>query len=174
MLPAPPPPDLPPREQALRIAAVRQEMSARNVAFLVLTDQKNVEYFSGYRTLSWGYHSRPMFLVIDHHDVTAVANRIESRNLEARPRDFSIFYYDGYLAEGAQAIVQRLALSDPAASAVAAIRSRDSATHGFAWPLPRALSSALARRGPTPDFNVGFVIIEHPRIACSLTLEGCI
>lgn len=121
MLPAPPPPDVPTHEQARRIAAVRQEMSTTNVEFLVLTDQKNVEYFSGYRTLSWGYHSRPMFLVIDHDDVTAVANRIESRNLESRPRDFSIFYYDGYLAEGAQAIVRRLALSDPAARGIAAI-----------------------------------------------------
>ncbi|RWA69170.1 M24 family metallopeptidase [Mesorhizobium sp.] len=121
MLPAPPSPDVPQDELCRRLAAVRREMSAQDAQFLVLTDQKNVEYFTDYRTLSWGYHSRPLFLLIDHKDITAVANRIESRNLESRSRDFSISYYDGYLAEGARAIVQLLWLRDPAAKAKTAI-----------------------------------------------------
>ncbi len=121
MLPAPPSPDVPLDEQAMRLAAVRREMARDAVEFLVLTNQKNVEYFTDYRTLSWGYHSRPLFLVIDQRDILVIANRIESRNLESKPRAFSIVYYAGYLAEGARAIVQEISVRNPAAGAKAAI-----------------------------------------------------
>lgn len=121
MLPAPPSPDVPLDEQAIRLATVRREMAQDAVDFLVLTNQKNIEYFTDYRTLTWGYHSRPLFVVIDQRDILVVANRIESRNLESRPRAFSIVYYTGYLAEGACAIVQEISVRDPAATAKAAI-----------------------------------------------------
>jgi Xaa-Pro aminopeptidase len=121
MLPAPPSPEVPPEERANRLAAVRREMSSDDINFLVLTDQKNIEYFTDYRTLSWGYHSRPLFAVIDHDDILVIANRIETRNLESRARDFSIVYYEGYLAEGAHAIVQEIAARDSNAAAKAAI-----------------------------------------------------
>jgi Xaa-Pro aminopeptidase len=121
MLPAPPSPDVPLSELTMRIAAVRREMAEDDIDVLVLTDQKNVEYFTDYRTLSWGYHSRPLFLVIDQRDIIVVANKIESRNLESKPRAFSIVYYAGYLAEGARAIVQEISVRDPAATAKAAI-----------------------------------------------------
>ena len=98
MLPAPPSPDVPLEEQTMRLAAVRKEMARDGIDFVVLTDQKNIEYFTDYRTLSWGYHSRPLFVVIDHNDILVVANRIESRNLESKTRAFSIVYYTGYLA----------------------------------------------------------------------------
>jgi Xaa-Pro aminopeptidase len=75
MLPAPPSPDVPLNERNDRLAAVRREMAQHGVDFLVLTDQKNIEYFTDYRTLSWGYHSRPLFVVIDHQDILVVANK---------------------------------------------------------------------------------------------------
>lgn len=121
MLPAPPSPTVPLDELTLRLAAVRREMAQDNIDFLVLTDQKNIEYFTDYRTLSWGYHSRPLFLMIDQRDIVVIANRIEIRNLESRPRAFSIVYYAGYLAEGARTIVQEISARDPAATAKAAI-----------------------------------------------------
>lgn len=121
MLPAPPSPDVPLNELTRRLDAVRCEMSAHEVDFLVLTDQKNIEYFTDYRTLSWGYHSRPLFVVIDHQDVLLVANKIETRNLKTRARDFSIVYYDGYLAEGARAVVQEIAIRDQGTTAKSAI-----------------------------------------------------
>ncbi|TPJ52410.1 aminopeptidase P family protein [Mesorhizobium sp. B2-6-4] len=121
MLPAPPSPDVSLDELAMRLAAVRSEMAQDAVDFLVLTNQKNIEYFTDYRTLSWGYHSRPLFVVIDHRDILVIANRIESRNLESRPRAFSIVYYAGYLAEGARTIVQEISARDPAATTKAAI-----------------------------------------------------
>jgi Xaa-Pro dipeptidase len=121
MLPAPPSPSVPPSELTTRLVAVRREMAKDDVGFLILTDQKNIEYFTDYRTLSWGYHSRPLFLVIDQQDILVVANKIESRNLESRARAFSIVYYAGYLAEGAGAIVHEISARDPAAKAKAAI-----------------------------------------------------
>ncbi|WP_353646860.1 aminopeptidase P family protein [Mesorhizobium sp. WSM2239] len=121
MLPAPPSPDVPTGERNNRLAAVRREMARDGVDFLVLTDQKNIEYFTDYRTLSWGYHSRPLFVVIDHQDILVVANKIETRNLESKARSFSIAYYEGYLAEGARTIVQEISARDPAVRATAAI-----------------------------------------------------
>ncbi len=121
MLPAPPSPDVPARELNNRLAAVRREMAKDGMDFLVLTDQKNIEYFTDYRTLSWGYHSRPLFVVIDHHDILVVANRIETRNLESKSRNFLIAYYEGYLADGAAAIVKEISARDPALKATAAI-----------------------------------------------------
>lgn len=121
MLPVSPSPDVPAVEQTRRLAAVRQQMAGQDVGFLVLTDQKNIEYFTDYRTLSWGYHSRPLFVVIDHRDIVVVANKIETRNLESKARDFSIRYYEGYQAEGAQAIIQEITARDPAASSRTAL-----------------------------------------------------
>ncbi|TPL74053.1 M24 family metallopeptidase [Mesorhizobium sp. B2-3-15] len=121
MLPVSPSPDVAVAELTRRLAAVRREMADDDIDALVLTDQKNVEYFTDYRTLSWGYHSRPLFLVIDHQDVRVIANRIETRNLEARHRPFAIVYYAGYLAEGAQTIVEAVRTGDLAATARVAV-----------------------------------------------------
>ncbi|TPM14811.1 M24 family metallopeptidase [Mesorhizobium sp. B2-3-5] len=121
MFPVSPSPDVPVSELARRLAAVRREMDRDGVDVLVLTDQKNVDYFTDYRTLSWGYHSRPLFLLIDQQDIRVIANRIESRNLESRPRAFAIVYYSGYLAEGARAIVDEVRARDPSATARGAV-----------------------------------------------------
>ncbi|RWI54671.1 MAG: aminopeptidase P family protein [Mesorhizobium sp.] len=121
MLPVSPSPDVPTTELNRRLAAVRREMADDDIDVLVLTDQKNVEYFTDYRTLSWGYHSRPLFLVIDQRDIRVIANKIESRNLESRQRAFSIVYYSGYLAEGARTIADEVRARDPSAAGKAAV-----------------------------------------------------
>jgi Xaa-Pro aminopeptidase len=121
MLPAPPSPEVPLSEREERLSAIRREMERDNVDFLILTDQKNIEYFTDYRTLSWGYHSRPLFAVIDDRDLLVIASRTEVRNLESESRNFSPVYYDGYLAEGAEAIVNHISTRDKAATATAAI-----------------------------------------------------
>jgi Xaa-Pro dipeptidase len=116
MLPAAPAPDVPVAELDTRLNTLRLEMDRQDLGFLVLTGCKNIEYLTDYKSLSWGYHSRPLFVVVDHDDVIAVANRTETRNLESKPRQFDIAYYDGYLAEGAQALLQVLTDRDPAAA----------------------------------------------------------
>ena len=121
MLPAPPAPDVPRPELSRRLNALRKEMASDSLEFLVLTDQKNVEYVTEYRSLSWGYHSRPLFVIVDHDHVTVVANRTEARNLESAARTFRIVYYEGYLAEGAKAIVDELNRMDPSARLAAGL-----------------------------------------------------
>ncbi|MFI0847530.1 M24 family metallopeptidase [Mesorhizobium sp. IMUNJ 23232] len=116
MPPADPAPDAPVAELNMRVNTLRREMGREDIGFLVLTDRKNIEYLTDYKSLSWGYHSRPLFVVVDHHDVVAIVNRTEARNLESKSRPFDVAYYDGYLAEGARALVQTLADRDPDAT----------------------------------------------------------
>jgi Xaa-Pro dipeptidase len=121
MLPAPPAPDVSPSELDKRLTSVRAEMARENIDFLVLTDQKNVDYFTDFRSLNWGYHSRPMFAIIDATRIRVVANKTERRNLESKARSFSTIYYEGYLPEGAQALVAAICAQDPAARGTAAV-----------------------------------------------------
>ena len=113
MLPAPPPPDTPAQELQLRLASIQREMEADKIDMLVLTGQKNIEYFTDYRTLSWAYNARPLFALIDKIGLLVVASRIETRNLQSRSRSFEWVYYDGYLAEGASAVLAAIASRDP-------------------------------------------------------------
>ncbi len=50
-----------------------------------------------------------------------VVNRIEARNVEVKERNFLPAYYEGYLAEGAAAIVHEISLRDRSARATTAI-----------------------------------------------------
>ncbi|GAA4133367.1 M24 family metallopeptidase [Aminobacter aganoensis] len=108
MLPAPPPPDVPLHELERRLALIRQEMASDRIDILVLTGQKNIEYFTDYRTLSWAYHARPLFALLDESGVRIIASNIETRNLESKPRHFPWFYYDGYLPEAANAVAEQI------------------------------------------------------------------
>lgn len=121
MLPAPPAPDVPSCEMSRRMNAIRSEMERVGLTFIVLTDRKNIDYVTDYKSLSWGYHSRPLFVVVDQHDVFAIANRTEARNLESKPRDFQIRYYEGYQAEGAGAVIALLNERDQTAAAATGI-----------------------------------------------------
>jgi Xaa-Pro aminopeptidase len=84
-------------------------MHQEGMDFVILTAQKNVEYFTGYRTLTWAYHARPLFCLVDEKDLLVVASRTESRNLASMERMFQWVSYDGYLAEGVQALLSEVA-----------------------------------------------------------------
>lgn len=162
MLPAPPSPAVPLNELTLRLAAVRREMAQDDIDILVLTDQKNIEYFTDYRTLSWGYHSRPLFLVIDQRDILVVANKIEIRNLESRARAFSIVYYAGYLAEGARTIVQEISARDPAAAAKAAIDYGQDMSGRGSLEIVDGLRARGSRLGSATDLLWRTRVIKSP------------
>lgn len=98
-LPAAAPPEVPDTELWQRLQALRGEMDQDEIDLVVLTSQKNIEYFTGYRSLSWAYHSRPLFCILDRHSIRLVASRTETRNLQLRERGFEWIFYDGYLAE---------------------------------------------------------------------------
>jgi Xaa-Pro aminopeptidase len=108
VVPASPVPATDPAELDNRLNTIRREMVVEGIDVLLLTGQKNIEYFTDYRTLSWAYNARPLFGLIDEQRFIICANRIEARNLESQPRGFSTVYYQGYLAEGAQTLLATL------------------------------------------------------------------
>lgn len=104
MLPAPLAPDVPADELERRMGSLRREMAGEGIDALVLTAQKNIEYLTDYRSLSWTYNARPLLALVDQRSIVLVASRSETRNLESARRGFSWVFYDGYLAEAAQAL----------------------------------------------------------------------
>lgn len=102
----PPSPATPDVELARRLDAVRTGMVAEKVDFIILTDIKNIQYFTDFRTLSWVYNARPIFAIVTHEGLLLVASLIDARIIESRDRPFEPCYYDGYLAEAVQAIVE--------------------------------------------------------------------
>lgn len=106
--PALPAPAAPREELERRLNAIRREMADAGIDVLILTGQKNIEYFTDYRTLSWAYNARPMFGLLDEQRLLVCANRIEARNIGSEARTFTTFYYQGYLAEGAKTLLDAL------------------------------------------------------------------
>lgn len=118
--PLPPSPAVPLAELDLRISRARNEMMRSEIDVVVLTDQKNVEYFSDYRNLSWGYKARPVLAAITHDGLLVVASIPESKLIESAPRVFSAVLYDGYLSEAVNALADEItALPAPARKRIA-------------------------------------------------------
>jgi Xaa-Pro dipeptidase len=162
-LPAPPAPDVDPSELDTRLAAVRTEMARDSIDFLVLTDQKNVDYFTDFRSLNWGYHSRPMFAVIDADDIRVVANKTESRNVESKVRNFSVVYYEGYMPEGAQALIATISAQDPAVRCTTAVDyGQDMYGRGSL-----EIIDGLRRRGPGARLTSGAGALWRTRMVKS-------
>lgn len=121
MLPVPPSPPVPKIELSARLAAIRREMAKDGVEFLILTDQKNFEYITDYKTLTWAYQSRPLFLIVSAEHLLLIASKTEARNVEEQPRVFEPVYYTGYMAEAAAVIISEIATRDPSAKSTTAI-----------------------------------------------------
>jgi Xaa-Pro aminopeptidase len=96
-------------------------MEREDLDLVVLTNQKNIEYLTDYRSLSWGYHARPMFAFVDARCVWLVLNKIEARNFESQPRHCPVLYYEGYQAEGAHALIAEIVARNPQSLATIAI-----------------------------------------------------
>ena len=103
------------------MTAIRAEMAREEIAFIILTDRANIRYVTDYHTLTWAYHSRPIFVLVGQDDFLLVASKAESRNIESQERAFVPVYYDGYLAEAAKAVLQEVAVRDPTTKASTAI-----------------------------------------------------
>lgn len=87
-----------------RLTRIRREMALAGIDLIVLTDKKNVDYFTDYQELSWDHKARPVFGLITQDDLVLVATRGDASTVETRPRTFSTLYYVGYLTEAVQAI----------------------------------------------------------------------
>jgi Xaa-Pro dipeptidase len=97
MIVLPPAPAVPPDEIFGRINRVREAMSRARIGALLLTSQNNVEYFSGYRTLSWTSNTRPVFLVIGRKEFVLIGSTTEERNLATTHRLFRAQLYRGFI-----------------------------------------------------------------------------
>src|SRR5258708_23600711 len=102
---APPPPEVPAAEFELRLRRARAAMAARGIDAIALTDKHNIEYFSGYLTLSWAYNARPVLALLTTDQLFVFAARTERRNIESCARPFTPVYYDGFLREGVDALL---------------------------------------------------------------------
>jgi Xaa-Pro aminopeptidase len=107
---APPSAPVPVAELELRLGRARRLMATRGIDAIALTDQHNIEYFTGYLTLSWAYNARPVLALLTQDQLLVFAARTERRNIEQIARPFTPIYYDGFLREAVDAL---LAAWDP-------------------------------------------------------------
>jgi Xaa-Pro aminopeptidase len=96
-------------------------MALAGIDFLVLTSRSNFEYFTDHKTLTWAYHARPLFAVITPAKLAVIASRAEARNIEMRERPFAASYYDGYLKEATDTVIQTIVNEDADARGVVAL-----------------------------------------------------
>ncbi|TDY15648.1 Xaa-Pro aminopeptidase [Paraburkholderia sp. BL6665CI2N2] len=99
-----PAPAVPMDELRQRLANIRREMSEANLDIIVLTDKKNVDYFTDYQELSWDHKARPIFAVVSMQNIAIFGSLGEARTVEMRPRVFSAVYYNGYLDEAVASV----------------------------------------------------------------------
>ncbi|AYG66075.1 Xaa-Pro peptidase family protein [Rhizobium sp. CCGE531] len=103
-----PAPIVPSDELEARLSRTRAAMSRCETDVLILTDEKNVRYFTDYRTLSWTYHARPVLAVLTLERLLVFGSLGELRLMESVPRPFSPIAYDGYLPGAVDAIVDQI------------------------------------------------------------------
>ncbi|RWG50756.1 M24 family metallopeptidase [Mesorhizobium sp.] len=97
----PPAPDVPADELAARLSNIRREMIADKLDVIVLTDVKNIQYFTDFRAVSWYFNSRPFFVVVTANDLILFGADYEEVHVNSKPRGFSALYYAGYADQGA-------------------------------------------------------------------------
>jgi|GEM_PF-1669118 len=106
--PLPPAPAVSSDELEARLSRARTEMGRCEIDVLVLTDEKNVHYFTDYRTLSWTYNARPLLAVLTLDRLLVFGSLGEVRLMESMPRLFSPIAYDGYLPEAIDATANQI------------------------------------------------------------------
>jgi len=100
----PPAPKISANELAGRLANIRRQMQADEIDVIVLTDVKNVRYFTDFSSVAWYFNSRPFFSVITAEDLLFFAADYEQVYVESEPRGFSARYYAGYANDGAACV----------------------------------------------------------------------
>lgn len=100
----PPAPDVPASELATRVNNIRTEMDADKIDVIVLTDVKNIRYFTDFSSVAWYFNSRPFFVVITATELIFFAADYEQVYVESKPRGFSARYYAGYANDGATCV----------------------------------------------------------------------
>ncbi|WP_287321243.1 M24 family metallopeptidase [Mesorhizobium sp.] len=91
-------------ELELRISRMRGRMSDAELDVIVLTDPKNVEYFTGYRSLHPVQKTRPVMAVLTHEHAIIIGSLSTVKFIEDLPAHISAVAYAGYLAEAIIAV----------------------------------------------------------------------
>ncbi|SEK12283.1 M24 family metallopeptidase [Paraburkholderia diazotrophica] len=104
--PLPPAPKVPAAELDTRLERIRHEMERDGLDIIVLSDQKNIEYFTDYHTLGWMYKARPVFVIVTANELQLVASIIETKGVGLEHRNFTTQFYNGYLVEGVVLIAE--------------------------------------------------------------------
>src|SRR5690242_17073520 len=97
--PLAPAPDVPAAELEARLRNIRKEMEKDGLDAVVLTDNKNIRYFTDFCTLSWVYKARPVFGLITANDIYVFASKGEATLMGLKSRAFTPQFFDGYLTE---------------------------------------------------------------------------
>jgi Xaa-Pro dipeptidase len=118
MRPAPCPIPFSDTELRDRQEAIGREIDVDGADVLVLTAQSNIEYLTGYRSLSWAYHSRPIMAILTGTELVLVAARTETRNLAQSERRFRTAFYDGYLTECVDCVLAEVRRKNPRCIAI--------------------------------------------------------
>ncbi|MEX3846821.1 MULTISPECIES: M24 family metallopeptidase [Paraburkholderia] len=99
-----PAPPVPENELRQRLTNIRREMAKAGIDVIVLTDKKNVDYFTDYQELSWDHKARPIFAAISSQDFALFGSLGEATTIQLRDRIFEPVYYKGYLDEAVTAV----------------------------------------------------------------------
>ncbi|RUV96488.1 MAG: aminopeptidase P family protein [Mesorhizobium sp.] len=100
----PPSPDVPADELAARLKSIRREMNADGFDVIVISDVKNIQYFTDFRSNSYYYNSRPFFALITAEDLMLFGGTYERAYVEWKERSFSAAYYAGYIDDAVKLI----------------------------------------------------------------------
>jgi len=92
-----PSPDVPVDELEQRLKRIREEMNADGLDVIVLSDVKNIQYFTDFRSNSYYYNSRPFFAMVTAEKLILFGGAYERPYVEWKQRPFSAAYYYGYV-----------------------------------------------------------------------------
>jgi Xaa-Pro dipeptidase len=104
--PRSPAPDVPTAELQTRLMNIRKQMEQDGLNAIVISDKKNIQYFTDFYTLSWAYKARPVFAVVTASTLVLIGSLAEAKNVNLKPRVFTAEYYDGYLPEAVTLIAE--------------------------------------------------------------------
>lgn len=88
-------------ELSLRNKRIRTLLQANRLDGLIVTNQQNFEYFTGFRSLFWASAARPFFAVItaDSETTHVICASIETRNAEYNPGNCEFIFYKGFIED---------------------------------------------------------------------------
>jgi Xaa-Pro aminopeptidase len=96
-------------EYASRLERARAALAERGMSAMVLTSQRNFEYFTGYRTPAWFIKSRPLIAVVPASGpLFVVASEAHATEIEAEGLVETLVAYTGFEPTATEALVQGL------------------------------------------------------------------